>query len=62
VSPWPGCATLAYLGLEPPLPYTFISRRSSWPENNYIKTPLDDRKMGRWRNKKHINKGCSSKD
>jgi energy-converting hydrogenase Eha subunit F len=29
VSPWPGCATLAYLGLEPPLPYTFISRRSS---------------------------------
>jgi hypothetical protein len=60
--PWPGRATYTHLGLEPPLPSIFVSRRSTWPKNVYIKTPSTTAIRRRQRNMKHRNRGYSSKD
>jgi hypothetical protein len=62
MGPWPGRATHNCLGLEPPLPLIFVSRRSAWPKNTYIKTPSTITIRRRQRNTKHRNRGCSSKD
>jgi hypothetical protein len=44
--PLPGHTTHTHWGLEPPLPSIFISRRSAWPKNAYIKNPSTIAKRG----------------
>jgi hypothetical protein len=39
VGPRLGRATWLRLGLEPSIPSIFISWRSAWPKNTYIKAP-----------------------
>jgi hypothetical protein len=60
--PGPGHATKVRLGLKPLIPSMFVSWRSAWSKNTYIKTPLGVPERRRPWNTKHINRGCSIKD